>query len=134
MQELINNGFDIEKFFGDGSFDKKKLFNFLQKNHIESGIKIRSNASGKADGSMRRAREVKIYKTEGYVNWAKKKKYGLRWIIEVIFSAVKTKFGEKNRSKKPKNCKNEAKRKFWAYQKIKKYAITQIQSNNYATA
>ena len=124
MEKLIEQGFEINQFFGDGAFDKKKLFNFLQKHNIESGIKIRSNASGKADGSMRRAREVKIYKTKGYVEWAKKKKYGLRWIIEVIFSAVKTKFGEKNRSKKPENCKKEAKRKFWAYQKIKNYTTT----------
>ena len=123
MQQQINNGISIDKFWGDGSYDVLKLFNFLQKNNIESAIKIRSNASDDANGSMRRAREVAEYKFKGYTDWAREKEYGKRWLgTEVIISAVKRKFGEKIKSTKTENMLKEAKRKFWAYETIKKYA------------
>lgn len=125
IQNQINNGKEVLKFWGDGLFDSKKLFNFLEKNNVESAIKIRKNATGKADGSLRRAREVAEYKIKGYKNWARDKQYGKRWLgTEVIFSAVKTKFGEKVRSKKQENRFSEAKRKFWAYATIHNYAKT----------
>ena len=124
MEELIGNGMEVNKFYGDGAFDVKDLFNFLEKNGIESAIKIRNNASSKADGSLRRAREVKDYKMNGYKKWAKKKRYGRRWTgTEGIFSAVKRKFGENVRSRKKENMFKEAKRKFWAYEEMKNYAI-----------
>ena len=40
LEELIKKGFDIDKFWGDGSFDVKDLFNLLQKLTIVSAIKI----------------------------------------------------------------------------------------------
>jgi hypothetical protein len=123
MQSLINKGFIVDKFWGDGAFDVKELFNFLQKNNIESAIKIRNNASDNADGSMRRAREVAEYKFKGYIEWARTKSYGKRWTgTEIIFSAVKGKYHENIRSTKPENIKKEAKRKFWAYSEVKAYA------------
>jgi hypothetical protein len=123
MQLLIDKGFIIDKFWGDGAFDVKELFNFLQQNSIEAAIKIRSNASGKADGSLRRAREVAEYQFKEYVWWARDKSYGIRWLgTEVIFSAVKRKYHENIRSTELENIKKEAKRKFWAYNQIKAYA------------
>jgi hypothetical protein len=123
MQRQIDNGNIVDKFWGDGSFDVLELFNFLERNNIEAAIKIRSNASDNANGSMRRAREVAEYKFKGYVDWAREKEYGKRWLgTEVIFSAVKRKFGEKIRARKLQNMFSEAKRKFWAYQTIRKYA------------
>lgn len=123
MKKLIQSGYHINKFWGDGAFDVKRLFNFLQRNKIESAIKIRNNASNKAKGSLRRAREVAEYKLKGYTEWAKSKSYGKRWVgTEVIFSAVKGKYHENIRSKKYENIKKEAKRKFWAYNQIKAYA------------
>jgi hypothetical protein len=123
MDNLIKKGYTVDKFWGDGAFDVKELFNFLQKNKIESAIKIRSNASNKADGSLRRAREVAEYKFKGYVSWARDKSYGKRWTgTEVQFSAVKVKYHENTRSKKPENIKKEAKRKFWAYKITTAYA------------
>ena len=90
LEGLIDRGFGIDKFWGDGAFDVKDLFNFLQNHGILSAIKIRENASDNADGSMRRAREVEEYKKLGYKKWARKKHYGRRWTgSEVIFSAVK---------------------------------------------
>ena len=127
LEELIKKGFDIDKFWGDGSFDVKDLFNLLQKYNIESAIKIREDASENADGSMRRAREVKEYKEKGYKEWARSKHYGRRWTgTEVIFSAVKGIFGEKTRSKDVENMIKEVKRRFWAYQRMKRYADLRV--------
>ena len=127
LKKLIKEGFVINKFWGDGAFDVNNLFNFLQKYGILSAIKIRENASGNADGSMRRAREVEEYKKDGYKEWARRKHYGRRWTgSEVIFSAVKVIFGEKTRAKKIPNMIKEVKRRFWAYQKMKKYAEIRV--------
>ena len=127
LEELIKEGFDIDKFWGDGAFDVKDLFNFLQKYGILSAIKIRENASDNAGGSMRRAREVEEYKKEGYEKWARKKHYGRRWTgSEVIFSAVKGIFGERTRAKTIPNMIKEVKRRFWAYQRMKRYADLRV--------
>ena len=101
LEEMIKKGFDIDKFWGDGAFDVKDLFNFLQKYGILSAIKIGENASDNADGSMRRAREVKEYKKNGYKEWARKKSYGRRWTgTEVIFFCCQRYFRRKYQSKK----------------------------------
>jgi len=122
LNELISEGMKVNKFWGDGSFDVKELFNFLEQYKIKSAIKIRNNASLNAKGSLRRAREVKNYKNKGYKQWAKKKKYGQRWTgTEGIFSAVKRKFGEGVRSRKKENMFKEVKRKFWVYENMKNY-------------
>ena len=127
LEELIKEGFVIDKFWGDGAFDVKDLFNFLQKYGILSAIKIRENASDNADGSMRRAREVEEYKKEGYDEWSRKKHYGRRWTgSEVIFSAVKGIFGEKTRAKTIPNMIKEVKRRFWAYQRMKRYGEARV--------
>ncbi|MBU4501369.1 MAG: IS5 family transposase [Nanoarchaeota archaeon] len=124
MQRQIGNGKEIDKFWGDGGFDVLELFNFLEENNIEAAIKIRDNASEESRGSMRRAREVREYKAKGYSAWSRDKQYGKRWLgTEVQISAVKVKFGERVRAKKTENMLKEAKRKFWAYAKIKAYGL-----------
>jgi len=124
MQRQMDNGKGIDKFWGDGSFDVLELFNFLEENSIEAAIKIRDNASEESRGSMRRAREVREYKAKGYIDWSRDKQYGKRWLgTEVQISAVKVKFGERVRAKKTENMLKEAKRKFWAYSRIKAYGL-----------
>jgi hypothetical protein len=133
MTKQIDNGITVDKFWGDGSYDVIDLFNFLEENNIEAAIKIRSNASDNANGSMRRAREVAEYKVKGYTDWSRDKQYGKRWLgTEVRFSAVKRKFGEKIRSTKTENMLKEAKRRIWAYEKIRKHSKPQS-SKIYAT-
>lgn len=127
LEMLIKAGFDVEMFWGDGSFDVKKLFNLLQLYSIFAAIKLPKNACGKADGSMRRAREVEEFIELGYEAWAKKKCYGRRWTgTEGIFSAVKTIFGEKVRAKKVDGMCREVERRFWAYQRMKGYADSRV--------
>lgn len=124
IKQLIKKGAKIKKACADGAHDKRKLFNTLEKYKIEQAIKIRSNASTKARGSISRAREVRKFKEQGYKTWAKEKEYGMRWATEGKFSSVKRKFGEYVRATKRNNMINEARRKFVLYEKMMTYAET----------
>lgn len=117
---IRTNNKDIDKMMGDGWFDAKDNFRLLNRLGIEPVIKIDDTASTKANGCMARKKEVLIYKELGYKDWAKQKGYGMRWVAtEGIFSAVKRIFGECVRSHKTRNMYQEAKLKFWAYQKLR---------------
>lgn len=123
MRQLINEGYIIEGFYGDGSFDTNLLFDFCDLNRIEPKIKIRENAVIEENGSWLRNMEVEKYHKEGYKKWAKRKGYGRRWTgTEGIFSAVKRIFGDRVRSKSVGDMCKETERRFWAYQMVKRYA------------
>ena len=122
VNSLVKRGVQIRKACADGAHDKRKLFNALEKHKIEQAIKPRSNASTKARGSASRAREVRKFKELGYEDWAKEKKYGMRWATEAKFSCVKRKFGEYVRSAKKRNMIEEARRKFVLYERMMAYA------------
>lgn len=124
INQLVKKGAKIKKACADGAHDKRKLFNALEKHKIEQVIKIRSNASTKARGSISRAREVRKFKELGYEQWAKEKEYGMRWSTEGKFSSVKRKFGEYVRSTKKNNMIEEARRKFVLYERMMAYAET----------
>ncbi len=125
ITELESEGFNVLKFWGDGSYDVHNLFDILDLYNTESAIKIRKNAVIDPKGSVRRNIEVKKYQELGYEKWAEQNQYGMRWSgTEGIFSSVKLKFGERVRSKNIDNMTHEVKRKFWAYEKIRKYAKT----------
>ncbi len=127
LEKLLAKGVDVEKFWGDGSFDVRKLFKLLDKHGIECAIKIRENASIKARGCIRRRKEVLEYKEKGYKRWAKDRAYGQRWTgTEGIFSAVKRKFRETTRASKLCNMFSEVKRKFWVYQNMRNYAHSKV--------
>jgi hypothetical protein len=131
MKELIKDGNIINRFFGDGSFDKHNLFDFCDQHKIKTSIKIRKGADPEAEGSWRRSMEVKKYQKLGYKKWAKKNEYGRRWTgTEGIFSAVKKIYGERVRAHGIDNMCLEAKRKFWAYQVIKRYAEDKMGLNS----
>lgn len=127
MRMLQQKGKEILKFWGDGAFDKKDLFNWLEENRIESAIPPRDNASTNANGSMRRLREVFKYQTKTWEEWTRDKQYGKRWPgTEVVISAVKGIFGEDTRAKKAETACLEAERKFWAYSRMREYAIMRV--------
>ncbi|MEK7082735.1 MAG: IS5 family transposase [Patescibacteria group bacterium] len=129
MEELIDEGYNINKFFMDGAGDTHNLFDFCDQHDIKPIIKIRENAvvDPGGSGSWRRGQEVKWYCKWGYKKWAEKKHYGRRWTgTEGIFSAVKRMFGERVRSRIIKNMCQEAKRRFWAYAVLRKYAQRRV--------
>lgn len=123
LNNLYAFGVDVVKFWGDGSFDVKELFNLLQEHGTQIAIPPRDNASKNSSGSMRRLQEVFEYQTKSWEDWARDKQYGKRWLgTEGIFSAVKGMFGEHTRAKTPETACLEAGRKFWAYERMRKYA------------
>jgi len=124
IAELSAQGLKILGFWGDGSYDTNDMFDTLDFYDIPSAVKIRKNAIIDPGGSVRRQIEVAKYQELGYEKWADERQYGQRWVgTEGIISAVKRKFGERIRSKLEVNMIKEAKRKFWAYERIRKYAM-----------
>lgn len=112
----------ISKFYGDGWYDSKANFYLLNELQIKSAIKIDKNASNQSRQCMTRWKYSQEQKKLGYKKWAKKYKYGYRWVCtEGIFSAVKRMEGECMRTTKKENMLHEAKMKFWIYEKIRKY-------------
>lgn len=129
LEELIKQGFDIEKFWGDGAFDVHDLFDLLDQYDIKSAIKIRKNAVLDPSGSLRRKIEVIKYRKKRYKKWAKDTEYGKRWVgTEGVFSAVKRKFAENTRSKRVDHLCHEIKRKFWAYDQMTEYGKRRVQA------
>jgi len=122
MESMLECGLNIDKFWGDGSFDDIGLFGFLEKQCIEPAIKPRKNAILSGNNTLR-DKEITERDKLGYKKWAKKRRYGQRWTgTEGIFSAVKRKFGECIRAHNVENALKEAKMKFWAYETMKAYA------------
>jgi len=123
ITELDAMGYNILKFWGDGKYDTHELFDFLDYYNIDAAVKMAQNAIVDPGGSVRRGLEVLRFQSLGYEKWAEKTSYGMRWTgTEGIISAVKRKFGERVRAKKEENMLRAAKRKFWAYEKIRNYA------------
>jgi len=122
IENITREGGDVVKSYNDGAFDVKKFFNFLEQKKIESAIRIRSNASTNAGGSMRRKRETLEFKELGYKKWAEEKEYGKRWpLTEGHFSAVKRCYGDCARAKKRSYVLLELKRKIWIYDRVRKF-------------
>lgn len=121
LAELLNQNTKIECFGGDGSYDEIALWNQLVYNHIEPIIKPDKNAITPS-GSRERDKNTKERNQLGYDLWAREHGYGHRWpATEGIFSAVKRIFGETIHAKTDIGMIQEAKIKFWAYQKVKRY-------------
>lgn len=132
MQELMNEGKNVISCFGDGGLDKHELFDFCDYYGINPIIKIPKDAvvDPGGGGSWRRSVEVGKFKEMGYEGWARKNRYGKRWLgTEGIFSAVKGIFGEDLRAKNIENLCTEARIKFWSYQRIKQYAETRVEGH-----
>jgi hypothetical protein len=100
---------------------KKDIFNLLEKNHIDSGIKIRDDASTKSGGSPYRAECASEKVKMSYRVWADEKKYGTRWAVEGVFSSVKRMFGETTRVSSVKGMIREVWMKFQFFQMIVHY-------------
>lgn len=131
LTAIITNEGQIEKVYDDGAFDTRPYFNFLEKNNIESAIRIRANATTKSGGSYRRKKEVLEFKELEFKDWSKKKDYGQRWpMTEGHFSGIKRGYGDNARAKKAENILKEIKRKVWIYDQVRKYGRTKLSKNS----
>lgn len=120
LVELLKQGYTIEALLGDGGLDQLSLWNFCDEQDIKPIIKPDKNAREDADSTARN-RAVKERNKKGYKRWAKCHGYGHRWpATEGIYSAVKTIFGEELRARSETGLLQEARLKFWAYQRLKR--------------
>jgi len=109
LQPLIkeaSKSSELAKTIGDGAYDTKSNFRYLDAEGIEPVIKVRKNASSKAGGCMPR----KLVSQEYLRNpeaWKRKHGYGQRWMAETALSSYKRTFGEYVSAKKMDNMVGE---------------------------
>jgi len=96
----------ISKVLGDGAFDSRDIFSYLDDKQIIPAIKVRKNAIPNAKGCYSRKMSV-ISQTADYSKWSASVSYGSRWIVESVFSGIKRMFGEEVRSKNRRNMIQE---------------------------
>lgn len=95
----------VAKGLFDGAYDKKAIWESLDKKGIKPVIRLRKNSSPNGLGA--RAREVRKLKRIGWEKWSKENEYGQRWQAETWFSSYKRRFGEYCYSTKPENILHE---------------------------
>ena len=83
----------VKHMIGDGAYDYRRNFRYLHDSGIEPVIKVRKNASLKANGCMPRKLVVQEQLSD-YDRWRKKHHYGSRWMVESSISSFKRMFGE----------------------------------------
>ena len=106
LVEEASSKANVEKAIGDGAFDTKENFRYLDEKGIEPVIKVRKNSSMKAMGCMPR-KLVVIEQLKDPEVWKKKHGYGFRWMAESAISSLKRTFGEHVSSINWKNIVNE---------------------------
>lgn len=94
----------VAKFYGDGGYDHRQVFETLAQQQIEPVISIRKNASIQQHGNSARARLprdecVRQIRRFGREGWKRRSGYHRRSLVETAFSRLKRRFGEtfKNR-------------------------------------
>jgi len=105
VEEASKKG-KISKTIGDGAYDTKNNFRYLDARKIEPVIKVRKNASSKAGGCTPRKLVAQEYLQDPEA-WKRKHGYGQRWMAETVFSTFKRTFGEYVSAKTMRNMANE---------------------------
>jgi IS5 family transposase len=96
----------IVKTIGDGAYDTRSNFRYLDENGIEPVIKVRRDASSKAGGCVPRKLVAQEYLRNPEA-WKRRHRYGQRWMVESVFSTFKRTFGEYVSAKTMRNMANE---------------------------
>jgi len=87
-----SNVTDLRRVIGDGAYDSKNSFRMLSEMGVDPLIRVRKNASLKADGCL--PRRFAVEEQFGNSDWRKERGYGYRWMAESAFSSLKRVFGE----------------------------------------
>ena len=96
----------ITKAIGDGAYDTKSNFRYLDGKKIEPVIRVRRNTSSRAGGCMPRKLVAQEY-LQDPETWKLKHGYGYRWMAESAFSSLKRTFGEYVSAKNIRNMAQE---------------------------
>jgi len=83
----------VKGVLGDGGYDSRVNFAYLDERGIEPGIKVRRNSSRRARGCPARRRAV-VEQLGDVEAWKMRVGYGRRWMAETVFSVFKRLFGE----------------------------------------
>jgi len=115
IQTVQNTGKKIRRALADGGYDTYDNFEMLEECGIDPAIRIDDNAITDPPPSnfvhRNRPEPVRtIHAREQLANrkkWKKKKKYGLRWIVETVFSVLDRRFGTYVTARKYENMQHE---------------------------
>jgi hypothetical protein len=105
VEEASKNG-KITKTLGDGAYDTKSNFRYLDRKKIDPVIRVRKNSSSRAGGCMPRKLVAQEYLQDPEA-WKRKHGYGYRWMAESAFSSLKRTFGEYVSAKSIRNMTQE---------------------------
>jgi IS5 family transposase len=105
VEEASRKG-KIAKTIGDGAYDTKSRFRYLDARKIEPVIKVRRDASRRAGGCVPRRLVAQEYLRDPEA-WKRRHGYGQRWMVESVFSSLKRTFGEYVSAKTMHNMANE---------------------------
>jgi len=102
----------VEKFYGDGGYDHRHVFQTLATRQIEPVIAIRKNASIQQHGNSASPRlprdeclrQIRRYGRRG---WKRRSGYHRRSLVETAFSRLKRRFGDTFKNRHLENQKTE---------------------------
>ena len=90
----------IRRSHADKAYDDQRNFDCCEKNKTDPAIRIKSNAVPHRTKSKLRRKEILYINKYGLERWKELKSAGERWIVEIVYSALKRVLGERLRSKK----------------------------------
>lgn len=93
LVEEASSRANVTGVIGDGAYDSKETFRYLDRNGMEPVIKVRKNSSVHANGCMPRKR-VSMEQLRDYEGWKRRHGYGRRARVESVISSFKRTFGE----------------------------------------
>lgn len=111
----------VAKALGDGGYDTKANFEFLEACGIEAAIKVRDDSSPQCEGH--RGEGVRAYLADPD-GWKQAVGYGRRWMAESFFSGFKRLFGEVVQAKRWERMVQELHLKVWVYNLLIGLAVT----------
>ncbi len=106
LVEEASSRASVTRAIGDGAYDSRENFRYLDTNGIEPVIKVRKDASVHAYGCMPR-KLVAIEQLRDREGWKRRHGYGQRARVESAISSFKRTFGEHIRSVRWENVVNE---------------------------
>jgi transposase len=105
VEEASRKG-KVAKVIGDGAYDTKSNFRYLDARKSEPVIKVRKNSSSRAGGCMPRKLVAQEYLRDPEA-WKRKHGYGQRWMVESTISSLKRTFGEYVSARSMRNMAQE---------------------------
>jgi hypothetical protein len=106
LVEGASSSANVTRAMGDGAYDSREIFRYLDRKGIEPVIKVRKNASMHAHGCMPR-KLVAMEQLRDYERWKTRRGYGNRARVESAISSFKRTFGEHITSVKWSSIVNE---------------------------